>query len=255
MTWVLSCSGLLFTVAYLGGCRGRVFVNAQVSYTLPKHEIEDATLGRPLLVVSSVLLARLLLWVGAFLIALMLFLQWDAGVHSDFTQNAWLPARLVLGGANPYAPSRPEVDAALGAYSSEFVQFNGGDQYFFIYPMWVAVFFSPLATLPLTLAVAAWRAANLLLLAWGIVTLLRASNPLFRSSRPAVIAAVGLILLLGFVYRETITTLFGGQFSIVEFGLLVAIWAWLASASTKTQSRLLLGDALAGLALAVLATK
>src|SRR5439155_9575633 len=78
--------------------------------------------------------ARASLWVVGALLALSLSMQWSAvtGVHNDFTQNVWLPSRLVLDGANPYHPTRTQVDAALGAYSKDFVGFNSGKEYQFI---------------------------------------------------------------------------------------------------------------------------
>ena len=50
--------------------------------------------------------------------------------------------------------------------------------------------------------------------------------------------------------RETVVTLFSGQFSIIEFGLLVGIWGYLISGNRR-----LAGEVLVGVALAVLATK
>ena len=61
--------------------------------------------------------------------------------------------------------------------------------------------------------------------------------------------------LLAFVYRETIVTLFSGQFSIIEFALLAGIWGYLISSRNEQGNRRLLGDILMGVALAVLATK
>ena len=105
---------------------------------------------------------RLVAWAVAFIVALLLMLQWGAstGVHNDFTQNVWLPSRLILDGANPYNPARVQVDAALGSYSSAFTEFNSGKSYHAIYPTWVSLLFTPFAALPLTLSLAIWRAAG-----------------------------------------------------------------------------------------------
>jgi hypothetical protein len=179
-------------------------------------------------------------------------LQWGAGtgVHNDFTQNVWLPSRLVLDGANPYNPTRAQVDTALGEYTSAFTEFNSGKSYHAIYPMWVSLVFAPFAALPLALSLALWRAANLLLLLWGVVRLLRVCNPTFRSWRFASVAATVVTLVLAVIYRETVVTLFSGQFSIIEFGLMVGIWSYLISGNRR-----LAGEVLVGVALAVLATK
>src|SRR4051794_33631792 len=50
---------------------------------------------------------RALPWVGGFLAALLVCWQLGAGTsaRNDFTQNVWLPARLVLDGHNPYYPT------------------------------------------------------------------------------------------------------------------------------------------------------
>lgn len=206
------------------------------------------------------------LWIAGFLFALWLCLQLGAGisVHNDFTQNVWLPSRLVLDGHNPYFPDRSEVNAALGQYSAEFTNksdpranFNSGVNFHFIYPMWVALAFSPFAMIPLVLATAIWRALNLLLLVWGVAALLRATNPTFRSLRPQALTAIGVTVLLCVLptFRESFLTLYIGQFSIIEFGLLVAIWGWLVSSARLMVRQRIVGDALAGVALAALATK
>lgn len=202
--------------------------------------------------------ARVALWVGGALIALWLMLQWGATtpVNNDFVQNVWLPSRLVLDGANPYHPARRQVDSALGMYSPSFATFNSGKpNYFFIYPMWVALMLAPFGVMPLVTATAVWRAASLLLFVWGVGAVLRAPNPMFRLKEPAVSAAIGITVLLALLFRESFVTFFLGQFSIIEFGLLAAIWGWLASSGRLGGRRQVWGDALAGLALAVLVTK
>jgi hypothetical protein len=95
--------------------------------------------------------------------------------------------------------------------------------------------------------------------------------------RPVAIVAIAVAAVLCLIYRESILTLYLGQFSIIEFGLLAAIWGWLMSSATRSpkskvqspksgQGRedfglwtldfgLIVGDALAGVGLAVLATK
>jgi hypothetical protein len=225
------------------------------------------------------------MWTLGFCLALGLMWQWGtrAGVHNDFTQNVWLPARLVLNGANPFSPTTSEVGTALGTYSPVFTQFNVGPTYHTVYPMWLTLAMTPFGAMPLDLATAVWRAANLLLLFWGIAALLRRFNPAFRSTTKIALTALGVTLFLCVAYRESILTLFIGQFAIIEFGLLAAILVWLVSSqhgdqkavSSKQQAvdahilptafRLLpstiegrtrlWGDALTGLALAVLATK
>lgn len=209
-------------------------------------------MSRPLLELPVV---RAGLWISGFLLCITIFLQWDTGVRNDFTQNAWLPARLVLDGANPYAASRSYVDAALGVYSSDFVRFNSGSRYLFIYPLWVAAFFAPFGALPLPTATAVWRAANFLLLVWSVGAILKSSNPIFHSTRPARLAGLAVVIFLSFIYRESILTLYIGQFSIIALALLAAVWCWLASVPPKMQAQRLIGDALTGSALALLATK
>ncbi len=200
---------------------------------------------------------RLAAWLVGALLAFWLCLQWGANtsVHNDFTQNVWLPSRLVLDGANPYAASRVQVDAALGVYSTQFDVFNSGKSYLFIYPMWLALAMSPLGAMPLALATALWRAANLMLLVWGVGAVLRSSSVSFRAVRPTSMAAFALTISLCIVYRESILTLYIGQFAIIEFGLLAAIWGWLIKSNSLTARQRIAGDTLVGLALAVLATK
>jgi hypothetical protein len=200
---------------------------------------------------------RSAIWAATFLLALWLMLQWGegTGVHNDFTQNVWLPSHLLLDGANPYNPTRAQVDTALGNYAGAFTEFNSGANYHAIYPIWVSLIFAPFAALPLQFSLALWRAANLLLLMWGVVSLLRVCNPAFRSSRLAAMSAIGVTLLLAVIYRETVVTLFSGQFSIIEFGLLVGIWGYLISSRKEAGNRRLVGDVLTGVALALLATK
>jgi glycosyl transferase family 87 len=192
----------------------------------------------------------------------------------------WLPSRLVLNGVNPYSPSREQVDAALGEYASAFTgsgAFNSGSSYHFIYPLWVALLMAPFGAAPLVGATAVWRAANILLLVWGVAAVLRSSSRIYRSMRPAAIAAMAVAALLCLIYRPSmLLTVYHGQFAIIEFGLLAAIWGWLMSSGSSRRSRvagrelaqeesgsgleargsgLVLGDALTGVALAVLATK
>ncbi|HKP51826.1 MAG TPA: glycosyltransferase family 87 protein [Chloroflexia bacterium] len=200
---------------------------------------------------------RLALWALGFCAVLGLTWQWSAGtgVHNDFTQNVWLPSRLVLDGVNPYYPPASQVDMALGAYRAEFDAFNGGPEYYFIYPLWLALAMTPFGAMPLLVATAIWRAANVLLLLWGVAALLRKFNPAFRSNKPVALAALGMTLFLSLVYRESILTLFIGQFAIVEFGLIVAVLGWLVTSHEAQGSRRLWGDVLAGVALGVLATK
>lgn len=202
----------------------------------------------------------LLGWAVGFGLALWLMVAWGAstGVNNDFTQNVWLPSRLVLNGVDPYQPSPTQVDLALGSYASIFQTFNSGDSYNFIYPMWVALAFTPFALLPLGIALALWRAANLLLLIWGVLRILKSSGAAFRSSLAPAIAATVLTLFLALIYRESILTIILGQFSIIEFALLAAVWGYLARGSAAvpaSRRALILGDVLVGVALAVLATK
>jgi hypothetical protein len=143
----------------------------------------------------------------------------------------------------------------LGIYRAEFDMFNGGPEYYFIYPLWFALAMTPFGAMPLVAATAIWRAANVLLLLWGVAALLRKFNPVFRSNKQVALAALGMTLFLSLIYRESILTLFIGQFAIVEFGLLVAVLGWLITSHDAQGSRRLSGDVLAGVALGVLATK
>jgi hypothetical protein len=221
--------------------------------------METSVSARP----SFAVLARLLPWAVGFVIALWLCVQWgtSTSVRNDFTQNVWLPSRLVLEGVNPYNPSRDQVNAVLGDYSSAFrnpdsaKDFNSGSSYHFIYPIWVALVFTPFGALPLTAATALWRAANLVLLVWAIRSVLRSANPVFRSGAPAAIAAIAVTILASLLYRESILTLYLGQFSIIELGLLAAVWSWFVSSQSSTGQRRAIGDGMAGISLAVLATK
>lgn len=200
---------------------------------------------------------RLLLWVAGFGFALWLMLAWGQplNAHNDFTQNAWLPARLVMDGANPYDPTRAQVDAALGAYSSDFTLFNSGPNFRFIYPIWIALIMAPLGTVPLVFATAAWRALSLVLLFWSCGSIMRSTNPVFRLAKPVVWAAIGLTFSLGLIFKANVQNLVVGQFAAVELALLAAVWAWLLRSSSLDTRKLAWGDALAGVALAVLATK
>jgi hypothetical protein len=197
------------------------------------------------------------LWSLGFALALAFSLTVGAGTNprNDFTQNVWMPARLVLDGASPYYPSRDQVDAALGQYSTYFPDFNSGPNYHAIYPLWTALAFAPFGAMAYELAFALWRAANIVLLVWGVGAILRSCNPSFRSTRRTALIALGLTLLLAFTNRETLITLIIGQFAIIELGLLAAVWGWLVSSERLNSKRRLWGDVLAGLALAVLATK
>ena len=208
---------------------------------------------------------RALLWIGGSLLALLICLQWGTttSVHQDFTQNVWLPARLVLNGVDPYNPTHSQVGAALGEFSKDFAVFNSGANYHFIYPLWLALVFSPFGMLPLLPAIAIWRAANIMLLIWAMGAVLRASNPRFRSTRPAVLAAISVTVLLGILptFRPGFLTIYHGQFAIIEFALLAAIWGWFIRTpnADNTQYAIrntqLIGDVLVGVALAALATK
>lgn len=201
--------------------------------------------------------ARAALWIGGFVLALLFCLQWgqSTSVHNDFTQNVWLPSRLLLQGANPYHPSRAQVDLALGQYSGQFQGFNSGEDYSFIYPVWVGVLLTPFGAMPLLAATALWRALNLVLLIWSVGALMRSSNPVFRALNLPSIAAIIMTVVVCLIYRESILTLYLGQFSILELGLLAAIWRWLVSSQHLDERKRLWGDALTGVALAILVTK
>src|SRR4051812_36102688 len=210
---------------------------------------------------------RALLWVGGLALALAISFAWSAGtsVHNDFAQNVWLPSRLLLDGANPYHPTQAQVTAALGQYAGDFKVFNSGSEFHYIYPLWMAMALSPFAMLPLALATAIWRALNLLLLVWAIGSLLRGWSPAYRSLRAPAVVALSLAVfvssgILGIIgpaptYRPSFLTLYIGQFAIIELGLLAAVWSWLLASAGLDGSRRIWGDALCGLALAVLATK
>lgn len=201
-------------------------------------------------------LLRVVGWIGLFLVAFWAMSAWGAGgnVDNDFTQNVWLPSRLVLDGADPYNPTSAQVTSALGDYASQFELFNSGKNFFFIYPTWVALVFTPFAMLPITVALALWRALNLVLLLWSVVHLLRVSSPAFRSGRAQVFAAIGLTAFLSVIYRESLLTLYLGQFSFIELGILAAIWGYLIEEG-RSGNRSAWRTALVGVGLAVLSTK
>jgi hypothetical protein len=121
--------------------------------------------------------------------------------------------------------------------------------------MWVALVFTPFGVLPLMASMALWRAANLMLLVWTIRSVLRSANPVFRSGAPAAIAAIAVTVLASMLYRESILTLYLGQFAIIELGLLAAVWGWFVSSESRVGGQRAIGDVLAGISLAVLATK
>jgi hypothetical protein len=200
---------------------------------------------------------RLSLWAAGFALALFLAFQYGraSGVHNDFTQNVWLPARLVMNGIDPYNPPPAQVDAALGSYASQFDGFNGGEKYFAIYPMWVNLVFTPFAAFPLDASLAVWRALMLVLVVWAIAHVLRSSNPSFKAVNLAAGTAVAVTVLLGLVFRESVVNIVVGQFAIIEFALLAALWGYLIASRGDTGRKRLVGDSLAGVALAVLATK
>jgi Glycosyltransferase family 87 len=202
--------------------------------------------------------ARWLVWAAVFGLALWLMLGWNTTMHTDFAQNAWLPARLVTQGADPYSPTRLQVDAALGPYSGIFTgreAFNSGANYHFIYPTWLALAFSPLASLPLDVATAVWRALTIVLLLWACAYILRTTSASFRANNVLTWAAIGLTLFLCFIFKGSVQNLFIGQFAAVELALFAAIWGWLLKSGHAAGRKLLLGDSLVGLALAVLANK
>ena len=203
------------------------------------------------------LAVRLGLWSAAFALALLLALQYGqtSGVANDFTQNVWLPARLVLNGADPYSPAPAQVEAALGPHAAQFDGFNSGPTYHAIYPMWTNLAFTPFAALPLDLSLAVWRALMFLLVVWSIGHVLRASNPSFRGLHFAALTAIVVTVILGIIYRESLVNIIVGQFAIIELGLLAALWGYLITSKDDTGRRRLIGDSFAGLVLAVLATK
>jgi hypothetical protein len=200
---------------------------------------------------------RLGLWAAGLVLALLLAMSYgqSSGVGNDFTQNVWLPAQLVLNGADPYSPAPAQVDAALGDYAAQFGAFNSGDTYHAIYPMWVNLLFTPFAAIPLDLSLALWRAIMLMLVVWAIAHVLRVSNPSFQQLHPAAVVAIVVTVFLGIIYRESLVNVIVGQFAIIEFALLAGLWGYLIASKSLTGRRLLAGDSLAGVALAVLATK
>lgn len=224
--------------------------------------MEGAATREPLTMMLAVLTAarpamRALRWGLGLLLLLWpaLTLGPATGVDNDFTENVWLPARLLLDGVDPYAPPPPAVDAALGPHRAAFPLFNGGPRYYFIYPLWVAVAMLPLGALPLETATALWRAANALLLIWAAGALMRAANPALRRPTLAAVAALAVGTLLVLTFRPSLLTLHIGQFSIIELGLLTAVWGWLLRSGSRVPDQVRWGDLLAGAALAVLLTK
>lgn len=81
----------------------------------------------------------------------------------------------------------------------------------FIYPPWVALFFSPIARLPYAWAFAAWSGLSLTLYLAGLLVLLRRFHPATSSHRTT-------ILLLALSFEPFLfETLIGGQLSSIAF--------------------------------------
>lgn len=258
---------MLFTGALADCYTQRVYFHGEVLALASVSNIDYKQIERPANVAGVGMVAsafpslpvpaRLGLWVAGFGLALWLMLGWDQpfNAHNDFTQNAWLPARMVMDGVNPYNPTRGQVDVALGVYSGDFKGFNSGANFHFIYPMWVALAMTPLGAISTAFAMAVWRALSIILLFWACGAIMRATNAAFRPAKPVVWAALGLTLFLCFMFKANIQNLFIGQFAAIELALLVAVWAWLLRSNGVMARKLVWGDALAGFALAVLATK
>lgn len=251
-------AGCYTQIAYFYGEGFALAFIRKIGYTEAGRysDVADGGVARPVRMAPYAPL-RLLLWVAGFSFALWLMLVWGQplNAHNDFTQNAWLPTRLVTDGANPYNPTRAQVDAALGAYSGDFKLFNSGVNFHFIYPMWVALVMTPFSAISLAFATAMWRAFSLVLLFWSCGSIMRSTNPVFRLAKPAVWAALGLTFSLGLIFKANVQNLVVGQFAAVELALLAAVWAWLLRSNNLDARKLAWGDALAGIALAVLATK
>ncbi len=169
---------------------------------------------------------------------------------TDFSHHGWLAGRVVWGGGSPYDSQtwlqthwNAEYEQEIGrAYSSgQFVNvfhtrtgtlYNPQHLADFLYPLWMAFFFSPFALLPLYWALALFMLLNevaLLLALWCGGRLLQ-----FRPPWP--IAALLAILAIGF--RPTFLTLQEGAYTgLVLAALLGAIvliqqrrHAWLVGA-------------------------
>ncbi len=220
----------------------------------PPHSPSEHLPGKSLALSPGL---RIVLWSGGMALALLLMLLWGqtTSPHNDFAQNVWLPSRLLLDGADPYNPTRPQLDAALGPYSADFPNFNSGANFHFIYPVWVAVVLLPFGATPFPLALAVWRAGSLLLLVWACGALLRSTCGAFRALQPAALAAVGVTVFLSVAFKANVLNLYVGQFAAIELGLLVGVWAWLVRSGSLAGRKRLMGDIASGAALAVLAAK
>ena len=134
------------------------------------------------------------------------------------------PLRLVLDGANPYALHAPGR-RRIGAYSTQFDVFNSGQSYFFIYPLWLALACRPRRDAA-CLATRYGAPIKVMLLVWvsGRIEVIGISFRGVRTRQWRPVLTISLCL----VYRESILTLFIGQFAIIElacwqlYGMLVS---------------------------------
>lgn len=196
--------------------------------------------------VSSRRSAKTILWrggIGLILIGVLfllnvLYLNSLSSVYplftiTDFSHHGWLSGRVVLGGGDPYKAQEwlrthwtPEYDKEIGqAYrDGQFTNvsvtrpgkvYNPEHVSDFLYPLWMAVFFSIFALLPLFWALAVFMLANeisVLIGLWCACQLL--------GYRPRWYAAL-LIVLLALGYRPTFFTLQDGAYGGVVFGALL----------------------------------
>ena len=184
------------------------------------------------------LLAGLL---AGLLVVNVLYLNYLSGRYqlfgiTDFAHHGWLAGRVVLGGGSPYDAQgwlrthwTPEYEREIGsAYlNGDFVhvfptrtgeEYNPEHRADFLYPLWMAYFFSPFALLPLSWALALFMLVNevaVLVGLWLAGKLLRFQPPWYGAL---------LVVLLAFGFRPTFFTLQEGAYSaLVLAGLLGAI--------------------------------
>ncbi|MDQ2807582.1 MAG: DUF2029 domain-containing protein [Chloroflexota bacterium] len=155
---------------------------------------------------------------------------------TDFSHHGWLAGRVVLGGGSPYDSQTwlqthwtPEYEQEIGrAYSNgQFVNvfhtrngtlYNPQHLSDFLYPLWMAFFFSPFALLPLYWALALFMLLNEL----ALLLALRWACRLLQFHPPWEITIV--IAVLGVGFRPTFLTLQEGAYTgLVLAALLAAI--------------------------------
>jgi hypothetical protein len=151
---------------------------------------------------------------------------------TDFSHHGWLVGRVLLGGGDPYnaqewlrAHWTPEYEQEIGwAYATGQIVnvfptrpgqvYNPQHLSDFLYPLWMAVLFSPFALLPLFWALALFMLVNeigLLVGLWCACKILRFTPPWYGGL---------LLVLLAFGFRPTFFTLQEGAYGGLVFGAL-----------------------------------